>query len=67
MRELDELLLGWLERHYPHGTEHEKAAFRRLLALPDARLIDYLLHGDAVDERELSDIVRRVRSGAGSG
>ncbi len=43
MRELDELLLGYLEQQYEHVEEREKEAFRSLLALSDPQLVGYLL------------------------
>jgi len=44
MRELDELLLGYLEHHYEQAAGTEKVAFRSLLALSDPELVGYLLH-----------------------
>jgi antitoxin CptB len=44
MRELDELLLQYLEDRYGQAGADEKAAFRALLELPDPELIGYLLH-----------------------
>ena len=38
MRELDVLLVDYLERRYEQSPESEKAAFRRLLELPDPEL-----------------------------
>ena len=43
MRELDELLAAYLDCHYDGAPEHEKTAFRRLLALSDPELAGYLL------------------------
>lgn len=43
MRELDELLLGYLEQQYEHAQERDKEAFRSLLALSDPQLVGYLL------------------------
>ncbi len=43
MRELDELLLRYLDGRYVVADELEKAAFQSLLALPDPELIGYLL------------------------
>jgi succinate dehydrogenase flavin-adding protein (antitoxin of CptAB toxin-antitoxin module) len=43
MRELDELLLNYLERRYPTADEADKAAFQSLLTLPDPELASYLL------------------------
>lgn len=43
MRELDELLTGYLERRYDRADAAEKAAFQRLLALADPELMGYLM------------------------
>jgi antitoxin CptB len=64
MRELDVLLLAYLDRRYAAADESEKSAFRRLLALPDSALIGYVLGGEEAAERELADVVSRIRSEA---
>ena len=43
MRELDELLIRYLESRYPDAADAEKAAFRAVLELPDPELNGYLL------------------------
>jgi succinate dehydrogenase flavin-adding protein (antitoxin of CptAB toxin-antitoxin module) len=43
MRELDELLLRYLDDKYATADDAEKAAFQRLLSLSDAALMSYLL------------------------
>ncbi len=43
MRELDELLLGYLNRCYGDAEDDEKQAFHALLELPDPDLVAYLL------------------------
>ena len=43
MRELDVLLTRYLEQHYAGADPGEKAAFRKLLRLPDPDLVGYLL------------------------
>ncbi len=43
MRELDELLLQYLENQYAATNESDKEAFRSLLELPDPVLNEYLL------------------------
>ena len=43
MRELDELLLQYLERRYAGADDQQKAAFERLLELSDPELMGYLL------------------------
>ena len=67
MREMDELLLGFCERHYAGAPVSEKAAFRRLLELPDAELIGYLLGGINAADPELEHVLQRIRSGTSAG
>lgn len=67
MRELDVLLLDYLERRWAFADEPEKAAFRSLLQLGDDLLIAYLLQGATVEDEALADVVRRLRDPARSG
>ncbi|HEY6452058.1 MAG TPA: succinate dehydrogenase assembly factor 2 [Steroidobacteraceae bacterium] len=46
-RELDLLLLGWLDRRFEGASEEERAGFAALLALPDPQLMRQLLAGEA--------------------
>lgn len=62
MRELDELLLRYLESTYPCSTDSEKAAFQALLALPDPELISYLL-GQQSPPPELDSVTQSIRRG----
>ena len=43
MKELDQLLAGYLDDCYDAAPEADKAAFRALLELPDPELAGYLL------------------------
>ena len=47
MRELDELLLNYLEQRYELAPDTEKAAFCALLELPDPDLVGYLLRQES--------------------
>jgi antitoxin CptB len=42
-KELDLLLLGWLERHFDCATAAQRARFAAVLELPDPDLARYLL------------------------
>ena len=44
MRELDELLLTYLEQRYEPAPDADKQAFQALLDLPDPDLVGYLLN-----------------------
>jgi succinate dehydrogenase flavin-adding protein (antitoxin of CptAB toxin-antitoxin module) len=61
MRELDVLLLRYLENDYPQGSEEEKAAFRELLALSDPELRAYLLAGEQTGQPATDKILRQMR------
>lgn len=62
MRELDELLVNYLEHAYPQAGGEQKQAFRALLALPDPKLIGYLLGVETPEDRAIAGIVRDIRN-----
>jgi succinate dehydrogenase flavin-adding protein (antitoxin of CptAB toxin-antitoxin module) len=43
MKELDQLLTGYLDNRYDTACEADKAAFRALLELSDPELVGYVL------------------------
>ena len=59
MRELDDLLLAYLQDHYDNASETDKCAFRTLLELPDPDLIGYLLQKEQ-PVAELSRVVAHI-------
>ncbi len=59
MRELDELLLGYLEHCFDTAGNTEKAAFRSLLALPDPDLVGYLLQQQS-HPPELTVVIQKL-------
>ena len=63
MRELDELLLAYLDNRFSVAGDAEKAAFHALLALPDPELISYLLQQQS-HPAELDIVIQSIRSGA---
>jgi antitoxin CptB len=61
MRELDELLLRYLQASFETASGAEKLAFRRLLELSDPELIGYLF-GDPVHEDPVAaDVIETIR------
>lgn len=60
MRELDELLLRFLDSGYARAPAEEKAAFRLLLELPDPELVGYLLYRQQPESDALARIVRSL-------
>ena len=61
MKELDHLLLGYLNACFDDADDDEKAAFQALLELPDPELIAYLL-GKEEPTGDLAGVVGRIRS-----
>ena len=61
MRELDELLLQYLENDYGQSSNEKKEAFRQLLALSDPELKAYLLGGEQTGQPAVDDILRQMR------
>lgn len=64
MRELDLLLQGFLDHAYDHAPDAERAAFRRLLDYPDPLLLEYLLGSLVPGDREIHDVIVRIRGAA---
>ena len=62
MRELDELLLDYLDKVYPTASDTAKAAFQSVLSLPDPELMGYLL-GQHQPPAELAIVIQKIRDG----
>ncbi len=60
MRELDELLLRYLESRYQDAADVEKSAFQAVLALSDPELNGYLLQRDTPADEDLANVIRRI-------
>jgi len=59
MRELDELLVTYLEQRYEQAPEADKQAFQALLQLPDPDLVGYLLNKQT-PASELQRVVEHI-------
>ncbi|MFQ5994182.1 MAG: succinate dehydrogenase assembly factor 2 [Acidiferrobacterales bacterium] len=59
--ELDLILQAFADYTYPALGAHERKAFRRLLATPDATLLEYLNGAGQPQETELTQIVNKLR------
>lgn len=59
MRELDDLLLAYLEHRYTDASAADKQAFRSLLELSDPELISYLLYREQ-PAAELASVVEHL-------
>ena len=62
MRELDELLLRYLDNHYPEADEQEKAAFSAVLELADPELNAYLLQRQTPVSESIARVIQRILS-----
>lgn len=60
MRELDMLLLGYVDDVYPQAGEVEQAAFRRLLSVPDPEILALLTGRSQTDDEDLAHVVERL-------
>ncbi|MGI9223743.1 MAG: succinate dehydrogenase assembly factor 2 [Woeseiaceae bacterium] len=62
MRELDELLLRYLEQRYPGADADEKTAFHEVLALADPELNGYLLQRRTPDSERIARVINQILS-----
>jgi antitoxin CptB len=60
MRELDQLMLRYLDRRWPEADEPERVQFRRLLECEDDRLWRWFMGREAVEDPGLDAIVSRI-------
>lgn len=60
MRELDVLLLAFLEGGWTASTPAEQEAFGRLLELPDPRILDLLAGRETADDAASHAVVQRI-------
>jgi succinate dehydrogenase flavin-adding protein (antitoxin of CptAB toxin-antitoxin module) len=60
MRELDELLIRYLESRYPIADDNEKAAFQAVLELPHPELNGYLLQRKTPSSEPIEDVINRI-------
>jgi|TARA_B100000767_G_C19722949_1_gene518142 antitoxin CptB len=60
MRELDELMVSYLNDHYDVSSEKEKNAFEELLELSDPELIKLLLTAYKSEVKSINLIVQKI-------
>jgi len=66
VKELDLLLLAWLEGYFEAATAEQRAGFAALLELPDPELACYLLGREPAVPARLRAAVAAVRSQTGT-
>ena len=64
MLELDLVLQDFLERQYDRATPDERRAFEALLNYPDDLLLQYVMGRVIPTDRQLANVVVRLRSPA---
>jgi antitoxin CptB len=60
MRELDVLLLRYLEREFPAATPAAQAAFESLLSAQDPEIVDLLAGRAVAQDSSLNDVIQRL-------
>lgn len=60
MRELDELLLRYLDTRYADSTPHDKQAFQAVLALSDPELNGYLLQRQTPSSEPVARVIKLI-------
>jgi antitoxin CptB len=61
MRELEALLVRWLERERPQASDRERGDFLRLLDCEDDRLWRWFLGHETPPDAALAVLVQRIR------
>jgi antitoxin CptB len=62
MRELDDLLLRWLEREWTAASEARRGVFLRLLDCEDDRLWRWFLGKETAPDAALDALVQHIRT-----
>lgn len=62
LRELDELLLSYLELNYNKADEQEKNAFKSLLDMDNITLIDLFFHNLSIEDRQTADLIAKIKN-----
>lgn len=60
MRELDVLLLRFLEREFPAASPPVKVAFEALLSAQDPEIVDLLAGRLVAEDPVLNDVIQRL-------
>ena len=60
MRELDQLMLCYLDHRWPEAPADERATFERLLGCEDDRLWRWCMSYERCDDAELDALLQRI-------
>lgn len=61
MRELDQLMLRYLDREWPTDSEAGRAVFLRLLDCEDDKLWRWFMGYEAAADVEIASLIQRIR------
>lgn len=61
MRELDVILLRYLDQDYPSAAPADRAAFARILELQDPDLFGYLVGRTTPEDDSVRHVIARIR------
>ncbi len=61
MKELDLLLVRYLEQEYPAASPADRTAFARILDLQDPEIFGYLVGRDSPTDAGLRHVLARIR------
>lgn len=64
MRELDVLLLRYLERDFPVADAATQAAFEELLSAQDPQIVELLAGREVADDLALNAVIQRLLANA---
>jgi antitoxin CptB len=64
-KELDLLLIGWLETQFERASDAQRGQFEALLELPDPQLACYLLGGQRPERADLAAVVESILARTG--
>lgn len=65
MKELDIVLLHYLERHYPDADGDKQRAFERLLDMQDPELYLLILQKTISDDSDIRNVIDVLRTASG--
>ena len=64
MLELDALLETFVDKRYAQLDETQRDVFQKILEYPDQLLFDYFFGNSTPADKEVSDVIKSIRSAA---
>jgi antitoxin CptB len=60
MKELDMLLLSYVDNHYSNVGQIGQSTFRKLLSMPDPDILALLTGKATTEDEHLADVIKRL-------